>query len=53
MGNEHGEWIMYGVQEDDPYCIKTIEELTSYINEVGFLLRCRRNGFLTIFAKFI
>ena len=37
MANEHGEWIMYGVEEDDPYCIKTVEELTSYINEVGFL----------------
>ena len=37
MANEHGEWIMYGVEEDDPYCIKSVKELTSYINEVGFL----------------
>ena len=37
MANEHGEWIMYGVEEDDPYCIKSVEELTLYINEVGFL----------------
>lgn len=37
MANEHGEWIMYGAEEDDPYCIKSVDELTSYINEVGFL----------------
>lgn len=37
MANEHGEWIMYGVEEDDPYCIKSVDELITYINEVGFL----------------
>lgn len=37
MGNESGEWIMYGVDWDDPECIHTVEEAISYINEVGFL----------------
>lgn len=37
MANEHGEWIMYGVTEDDPYCIKSVEGLEKYINEIGFL----------------
>ncbi|MDO4648469.1 MAG: hypothetical protein Q4B26_07440 [Eubacteriales bacterium] len=37
MPNESGEWIMYGVDESDPYCIHTVDELTSYINEIGFL----------------
>ena len=37
MANEHGEWIMYGVDEDDPYCIKSVEELTAYIEKIGFL----------------
>ncbi len=37
MANEGGEWIMYGVAEDDPYCIHTVNELMDYINEIGFL----------------
>lgn len=37
MGNENGEWIMRGVGEDDPACIRTAKELTDYINAVGFL----------------
>ena len=37
MANEHGEWIMHGLSEDDPYCIKTVDELIKYINEIGFL----------------
>ena len=37
MGNENGEWIMYGVDEHDPYRIKSAAELVAYINEVGFL----------------
>lgn len=37
MGNEAGEWIMYGVKWDDPECIHTVEEAIAYINEVGFL----------------
>lgn len=37
MGNEAGEWIMYGVKWDDLECIHTVEEAIAYINEVGFL----------------
>lgn len=37
MGNEAGEWIMYGVEWDDPECLHTVEETIAYINEVGFL----------------
>lgn len=37
MGNEAGEWVMYGVKWDDPECIHTVEEAIAYINEVGFL----------------
>lgn len=37
MGNESGEWIMYGVDWDDPCCIHTVEEAAAYIEEVGFL----------------
>ena len=46
MGNEAGQWIMYGVDWDDPECIHTVEEAAIYINEVGFqhfpdlLIRC-------------
>lgn len=37
MAVEGGEWIMYGVDEDDPCCIHTVEQLMDYIDEVGFL----------------
>lgn len=37
MANEHGEWIMHGVEEHDPCCIKSVDKLIQYINEVGFL----------------
>ncbi len=37
MSVKNGEWIMYGVEEDDPYCLHTVKELENYINEVGFL----------------
>ena len=37
MAVENGEWIMYGVEEDDPYCIHTPEQLLELINEIGFL----------------
>ena len=37
MGNESGEWIMYGVDWDSPECIHTVDEAIDYINEVGFL----------------
>ena len=37
MGNEHGEWILYGVADNDPYCLHSIDELLDYIDELGFL----------------
>lgn len=37
MGNESGEWIMHGVDWDDPACIHTVDEAMEYINETGFL----------------
>lgn len=37
MPNESGEWIMRGMDLDDPQCIRTPEALMSYIDEVGFL----------------
>ena len=37
MANENGEWIMYGVSDRNPSCIKTVDRLIDYINEVGFL----------------
>ena len=37
MPNEHGEWIIRGMSEDDPQCLKTPEELMELINQVGFL----------------
>ena len=37
MGNENGTWIMRGLPPSDPRCLKTPEELTSFIREKGFL----------------
>ncbi|MDO4977995.1 MAG: hypothetical protein Q4E53_12110 [Eubacteriales bacterium] len=37
MPNESGDWIMKGLEWDDPYRIRTWEELINYINQVGFL----------------
>ena len=37
MGNESGEWIMYGLPDDDPECVHNFDELTALIDRVGFL----------------
>lgn len=37
MGAENGEWIMYGMDWDDPYRIRSWRELIDWINEIGFL----------------
>ena len=37
MANESGTWVMYGVGEDDPKCIHTVEEAVTYIKKIGFL----------------
>lgn len=37
MKTENNDWIIYGIDENDPYCIHTVEQLSEYINEIGFL----------------
>ena len=37
MANEGGEWIMHGIPENDPHCIKSAAALIEYVDEVGFL----------------
>ena len=37
MSVENGEWIMRGLRWDDPYRIRTWQELVDWINEIGFL----------------
>lgn len=37
MENENGTWIMYGVAWDDPECLHSVDEVITYINEIGFL----------------
>ena len=34
---EEERWTLHGVDDDDPACIRTVEELQSYIREIGFL----------------
>lgn len=34
---EEERWIMMGLPEDDPSCIKSAKDLSDYINEIGFL----------------
>ncbi|MCR4741109.1 MAG: hypothetical protein K5886_12730 [Lachnospiraceae bacterium] len=37
MSVENGEWIMRGLDWDNPYRIRTHKELVNWINEIGFL----------------
>ena len=37
MSIENGEWIMRGLEWDNPYRIRTWQELVNWINEIGFL----------------
>lgn len=37
MASENGEWIMRGMDWNDPYRIRTWKELVKWIKEVGFL----------------
>ena len=36
MANEGGEWIMKGLDWNDPYRIRSWHELINWINQVGF-----------------
>lgn len=37
MAAEGGEWVMYGMDWNDPYRIRSYQELINWINEIGFL----------------
>ncbi|MBQ7797377.1 MAG: hypothetical protein IJ374_12600 [Lachnospiraceae bacterium] len=37
MAVENGEWIMHGLEWDNPLRIRSAEELINYVEEVGFL----------------
>ena len=37
MAMENGEWIMRGLRWDDPYRIRSWQELVRWIDEIGFL----------------
>ena len=47
MGVENGEWIIRGIEADNPYCLHNSEELVALINELGFLplFRNEASGF--------
>ncbi|MBQ1456001.1 MAG: hypothetical protein IIZ25_09165 [Thermoguttaceae bacterium] len=37
MEKENGQWIMCGLDESDPECIGNIDELTAFVDKVGFV----------------
>lgn len=37
MAVENNEWVMYGLDWDNPYRIRSYRELINWINEIGFL----------------
>ena len=37
MSIENGEWVIKGLEYDDPGCLHSPRELITYINQVGFL----------------
>lgn len=37
MGNESGTWIMRGMAWDDPYRVRSAQELVNWVNGIGFL----------------
>ena len=37
MSVENGEWIMHGVDRDDPSCLHSALELEAFIEQTGFL----------------
>jgi hypothetical protein len=49
MSVENGEWIMRGIEWDNPYRIRTWQELVNWINEIGFLpLFGNKAGFISL-----
>ena len=51
MESKDGTWIMYGVSEDDPECLHTVDELIGYIEEVGFLPLFRNHKFVSLYIR--
>jgi len=43
---ENGEWIMRGLPWDDPYRIRSWQELIAWIDEIGFLPLFKSAAFL-------
>ena len=45
--NEEERWTMHGLDYEDPACIRTVEQLERFIEEIGFLpfFRCEIPGF--------
>ena len=37
MSVENGEWIMHGLDGNDPSCLHSVEELEAYVDQAGFL----------------
>ncbi|HKM34496.1 MAG TPA: hypothetical protein VJY54_07115 [Lachnospiraceae bacterium] len=37
MEDESGSWSLHGIETNDPACIHSVEELITYVNEIGFL----------------
>ena len=37
MSVENGEWIMHGLDWNDPSCLHSVEELEAYVDQAGFL----------------
>ena len=47
---EEERWIMHGLPKEDPSCIKNVDDLAQYINQVG-LLPLFRNDILGFSAE--
>lgn len=47
MANENVTWIMKGLAWNDPYRIRTWQELVNWVNEVGFLPESKQQAGLS------
>ena len=37
MSVENGEWVLYGVERDDPNCMHSPQDVIRLVNKLGFL----------------
>ena len=37
MSVENGEWVMYGLDRDDPNCVHSPKDVIKLVNQIGFL----------------